>query len=82
VILANLVIGENVVPELLQEEFLPKPMADRLIPLIGDTPERRRQLEAFARLDAVMDIGGEPPSLKAARAVLDVIERSGALRPL
>jgi lipid-A-disaccharide synthase len=80
VILANLVIGENVVPELLQEEFLPKPMADRLIPLIGDTAERRRQLEAFARLDAVMDIGGEPPSLKAARAVLAVIERSRAAR--
>ena len=80
VILANLVIGENVVPELLQEEFLPKPIADSLIPLIGDTPERRRQLEGFARLDAIMDIGGEPPSLKAARAVRAVIARSRAGR--
>ena len=75
VILANLVIGENVVPELLQEEFTAAPIAEKLIPLIGDTPERRRQLEGFARLDAVMDIGGEPPSQKAARAVLDVVAR-------
>jgi lipid-A-disaccharide synthase len=74
VILANLVIGENVVPELLQEEFLPEPLAEKLVPLIGDTPDRRRQLEGFARLDAVMDIGGEPPSVKAARAVLAVVE--------
>jgi lipid-A-disaccharide synthase len=78
VILANLVIGENVVPEMLQEEFLPEPIAAKLIPLIGETPERRRQIEGFARLDAVMDIGGEPPSQKAARAVLDVVARGRA----
>ena len=78
VILANLVIGENVVPELLQEEFLPEPIAAKLVPLIGETPERRRQIEGFARLDAIMEIGGEPPSRKAARAVLDVAGRGRA----
>lgn len=78
VILANLVIGENVVPELLQEEFLPEPIAAKLVPLIGETPERRRQIEGFARLDAIMEIGGEPPSRKAARAVLDVVARGRA----
>ena len=78
VILANLVIGENVVPEMLQEEFVPELIAEKLTPLIGDTPERRRQLEGFARLDAVMEIGGEPPSQKAARAVLDVVARGRA----
>jgi lipid-A-disaccharide synthase len=75
VILANLVIGENVVPELLQEEFTPDLIAESLIPLIHDTPQRRRQLAGFSRLDAVMDLAGEPPSLKAARAVLAVVER-------
>jgi lipid-A-disaccharide synthase len=75
VILANLVIGENVVPELLQQEFTPDLIAASLIPLIADTPQRQRQLAGFARLDAVMDLSGEPPSLKAARAVLAVVER-------
>lgn len=77
VILANLVIGENVVPELLQEEFTPELIAAGLIPLITDTPQRQRQLNGFARLDSIMELGGEPPSLKAARAVLAVIERRG-----
>ena len=73
VILANLVIGENVVPELLQEEFTPDLIAASLIPLMADTPQRRRQIAGFLRLDAIMDLGGEPPSLKAARAVQAVI---------
>jgi lipid-A-disaccharide synthase len=74
VILANLVIGENVVPELLQEEFTPDLIAASLAPLIADTPQRQRQLAGFSRLDAVMDLGGEAPSLKAARAVVAVVE--------
>jgi lipid-A-disaccharide synthase len=75
VILPNLVIGENVVPELLQEEFTPDLIAGALTPLLGDTPERRRQLEGFAKLDAIMEVGGEAPSERAARAVLDVASR-------
>ena len=64
-ILANLVLGENVVPEFLQGDCTPDRLAARSFPLLGDTPERRRQLEAFARLDAIMDLSGEPPSARA-----------------
>src|SRR6202041_1793904 len=39
VILANLVIGENVVPELLQEDCTPEQLADAVLPLLSDTPE-------------------------------------------
>ncbi len=53
VILANLVIGENVVPEFLQRDCTPQKLADALVPLLGDSVERRTQLEGFARLDAV-----------------------------
>jgi lipid-A-disaccharide synthase len=70
VILANLVIGENVVPELLQRQCTPERLADTLVPLLTDTPERRRQIEAFARLDAIMQVGAASPSGRAADIVL------------
>jgi lipid-A-disaccharide synthase len=69
-ILANLVLGENIVPEFLQWHCSPEKLAGALIPLIGDTPERRRQIEAFARLDRNMDIGGSVPSERAAALIL------------
>ncbi len=75
VILANLVLGENVIPELLQTAATPERLAAALLPLLSDTPQRRRQIEAFGRLDAIMAIGGEPPSAKAAAIVLEVAQR-------
>ena len=72
VLLANLVLGEKVVPEFLQEDCIAPALADALVPLLADTPERRRQLEAFARLDDVMGLPAAP-SAKAADVVLSVI---------
>jgi lipid-A-disaccharide synthase len=70
VILANLVLGENVVPEFLQENCTIENLTQALLPLLSDTPERQRQLDAFARLDAVMEIGTVHPSARAAEIVL------------
>ncbi|MGE4165342.1 MAG: lipid-A-disaccharide synthase, partial [Xanthobacteraceae bacterium] len=70
VILANLVLGENIVPEFLQEDADPQRMAEALLPLLADTPERARQVEAFKRLDAIMEIGTARPSDRAAEIVL------------
>lgn len=69
-ILTNLVLGENVVPELLQRACTPESLADALLPLLADTPERRRQVDAFAGLDAIMEIGRAVPSDRAAAEVL------------
>jgi lipid-A-disaccharide synthase len=74
-ILANLVLGQNVVPELVQEECTPERLADALTPLIEDTPERRRQVEAFATLDAIMEIGSRTPAARAADIVLELARR-------
>jgi lipid-A-disaccharide synthase len=76
VILANLVLGENVVPEFIQEACTAENLAAALVPLIGDTPERRRQIEAFARLDAVMEVGSRAPAARAADIVLDEARRA------
>lgn len=74
-ILANLILQENVVPEFLQRDCTPEKLAAALLPLLSDTAERRRQVEAFARLDAVMAIGQTAPSDRAARLVLDCVNR-------
>jgi lipid-A-disaccharide synthase len=71
VILANLVIGENVVPEFLQEECTPEKLADALVGVVRDTDARRRQIAGFQRLDAIMKIGGTAPSARAADIVLN-----------
>jgi lipid-A-disaccharide synthase len=75
VILANLVIGENVVPELLQDDCTPERLCEALIAVMDDTAERRRQVEAFARLDDIMQIGAHAPASRAADIVLAEMQR-------
>ncbi|HLN10514.1 MAG TPA: lipid-A-disaccharide synthase [Xanthobacteraceae bacterium] len=75
-ILANLVLGENTVPEFLQENCVPGALADALVPLLADSPQRQRQLNGFARLDALMQIGSGSPSGRAADIVLRAAGRT------
>jgi lipid-A-disaccharide synthase len=77
VILANLVLGENVVPEFLQEDCTPDRLARALHPLFSDTPERRAQVEAFRRLDSLMEIGTAAPARRAADIILKLAEQKG-----
>jgi lipid-A-disaccharide synthase len=79
VILANLVLGAKVVPEFLQGDCTAPALANALVPLLGDTPERRHQVEAFARLDDLMGLPAAP-SAKAAEVVLSVIRQAQAAR--
>jgi lipid-A-disaccharide synthase len=72
-ILGNLVLGENVVPEFLQRNCTAEKLAAALLPLMTDTAQRRHQVEAFARLDDLMDIGKALPTDRAAALVLDCI---------
>jgi lipid-A-disaccharide synthase len=76
VILANLVIGENVVPEFIQHDCTPENLAPALREILGDTPLRRRQVEAFAKLDAIMSTGNVPPSARAADIVLAAMRKA------
>jgi lipid-A-disaccharide synthase len=82
VILANLVLGENVVPEFLQRACTADNLAEALVPLLGNGPERQRQLEAMARLDGIMQIGKIVPSRSAAEIVLELAGRKAAGGPL
>jgi lipid-A-disaccharide synthase len=75
VILTNLALGENVVPEFLQRDCTPDRLASALLPLLADTEERRQQIDAFARLDAIMEVGQASPSDRAADLVIDCASR-------
>ncbi len=81
VILANLVIGENVVPEFLQQDCTPEKLAAALREVLGDSELRRKQVEAFAKIDSIMSTGNQPPSVRAANIVLETMwagRRGGA----
>jgi len=75
-ILVNLVIGQNIVPELVQDDCTPEKLAETLAPLIGDTPQRRRQVEAFSWLDTIMEIGSRAPAARAADIVLGSLRKT------
>jgi lipid-A-disaccharide synthase len=79
-ILANLVIGENVVPEFIQKNCTPEKLLPALRDVLGDSPLRRRQLEAFAKMDSIMSTGNQPPSVRAADIVLATMRK--ARRPV
>jgi lipid-A-disaccharide synthase len=78
VILANLVVGENVVPEFLQENCRSERLLPALRDVLTDTPLRRKQVEAFARIDSIMSTGNQPPSVRAAEIVLATMRKARA----
>jgi len=79
VILANLTLGKNVVPEFIQWDCTAERLTTALLPLLADTPERRRQIDAFACLDGIMEIGTAQPADRAAALVLDCAVKKGGL---
>jgi lipid-A-disaccharide synthase len=76
VILANLVVGENVVPEFLQQDCTPAKLSGALRDVLEESPLRRRQVDAFARLDAIMSTGNATPSTRAADIVMAAMQKS------
>jgi lipid-A-disaccharide synthase len=74
VILANLVIGREVIPEFLQENCTPEKLAQALSELLSDSALR----DAFATLDAIMSTGNASPSARAADIVLATMRKGRA----
>ena len=74
VILANLVVGENVVPEYIQQGCPPENLAPALRDVLADTALRQRQVEAFVKLDTIMATGKTSPSIGAAEIVISMLK--------
>lgn len=75
-ILPNLILGEAAMPEYLQWHIDPPAMAAQLARLIEGGAEREAQLAAYTRLDSIMGEEGDPPSRRAAAAVLETLGAS------
>ena len=71
--LANLILGEMAVPEFLQSRCTADNIGNGLSELLSDSPARRRQEEAFRRLDSILGTDDKNPSERAARAVLTLL---------
>jgi lipid-A-disaccharide synthase len=75
-VLPNIILGANVVPEYLDDGASPAALAATIGPLLRETPQRAAQVDAFRRLDEVMQLGeGKSQAGEAARIVLDIAAR-------
>ncbi len=72
VALVNLVLGREAVPELLQQACSGAPLARALLALFNDAGVRARQMRDLEEAGRAFGIGQERPSLRAARAVLEL----------
>ena len=75
VILANLVVGRDVVPEFLQETCTAENLARALREVMAATPARASQVDAFAGIESIMTTGGVSPSVRAADIVLATMRK-------
>jgi lipid-A-disaccharide synthase len=74
IVLANLVLGENAFPELIQERCTGVKLADALAPILDESPVRAKQLAALARIPERLRLPTGTPSEAAADIVLDYAE--------
>jgi lipid-A-disaccharide synthase len=70
IVLINLVLDRQAVPEFLQSACEPQTLARALKPLLSDTPERAKQVRDLEEAVREFGVGGEAPSLRAARVLL------------
>jgi lipid-A-disaccharide synthase len=78
--LANILLDRPAIPELIQRQCTGEALAQSVRPLLLDESARRRQQHDLAEAMARMGLGGEPPSLRAARALLEFVHETKSNR--
>ncbi|MCR9240734.1 MAG: lipid-A-disaccharide synthase [Rhodobiaceae bacterium] len=73
VVLVNLILDRPAVKEFLQHNCKSEDLSTALVPLIGDTKERRQALLDLAEMRELMGVGGPSPSTRAANVVLEML---------
>jgi lipid-A-disaccharide synthase len=75
--LGNIILEREAIPEFLQTQCTGERLANAVRPLLSDTPMRRAQDEDLKHIAQKLGVGGEAPSLRAARALLDFVQPNG-----
>ncbi|HMP77501.1 MAG TPA: lipid-A-disaccharide synthase [Kiritimatiellia bacterium] len=71
--MANLIAGREAFTEYLQHDATPERLADGLMPLLTDTPERAASLAALREVQHALGTGGA--AARAAQALLEELDR-------
>jgi lipid-A-disaccharide synthase len=74
VVLANVVMGRRVIPELLDARSNPRSLTTELLPLLRQSASRERQIAAFRDLDRIMAFDEGLPSARAAEMILELTQ--------
>ncbi|MCV6547976.1 MAG: lipid-A-disaccharide synthase [Cohaesibacter sp.] len=70
IVLTNLILGRNAIPEFINEDANADQLWQALEPLLEESDKRQKQVEAFRNLDAMMHLPKGTPSEKAASICL------------
>jgi lipid-A-disaccharide synthase len=73
IVLANLVLGENLFPEFIQEECTPENLAEAVQELLRDSRSLGAQKAGLERVEKRILLHGSTPSEEAAKIVLDYL---------
>jgi lipid-A-disaccharide synthase len=74
--LINILLDREAVPEFLQARATPENLAIAVGKLFSDEGARNAQIEAMKDFGRLLGEGDEPPSLRAARVLLDFVEKT------
>ncbi len=75
VALVNVILGRAAIPELLQENCNPQKLAETLVHLLQSPTARETQKNEIRQALLQMGGGGEPPSHRAAKAILGFLKK-------
>lgn len=67
--IANIIAGRAICPELIQDKATPEALANALLPLLEDSPERKTMLAGFEEVRALLGNGGAAE--RAAQVILE-----------
>ena len=79
--LINIVLGREAVPEFIQGACTPEALADAQKGLLTDQPTRVKQLRDLEDAVRLFGVDQESPSLRAARAVLELAQSTSVRAP-